>query len=311
MMRIAVMGTGGVGGYFGARLAQGGCEVGFIARGAHLTAMHEQGLTLRSRLGDIHLASVLATDDPASLGPVDFVIIAVKLWDTEAAARAVAPIMGPGTAILSLQNGVVKDDILRRVLGDGPVIGGTCYIAAAIEEPGVIAHTGTMARMVFGEYDGSRSGRAEALLEACWRADIDAELSADIRRVIWEKFVLIAGFNGTTAAVRTPIGPIRTNPQARAFLLDAMSETVAVGRALGVNLPPDYAQARLAFCDGLPAEMTSSTLTDLERGNRLEIPWLAGAVVELGRTVAIPTPVNRAISDILAVHAAGREVTSA
>jgi 2-dehydropantoate 2-reductase len=300
------MGTGGVGGYFGARLAQGGCEVAFVARGAHLAAMRERGLAVRSQLGDVHLAPVLATEDPASLGPVDLVIIAVKLWDTEAAARAAAPIVGPGTAVLSLQNGVVKDDILRRFLGDRPVMGGTCYIAAAIEGPGVIAHTGTMARMAFGEYDGGRSARAEALLEACRRAGIDAELSPDIRRAIWEKFVLIAGFNGTTAAVRARIGPIRTNPQARAFLLDAMREAVAVGRALGVDLPPDYAEARLRFCDGLPAEMTSSTLTDLEQGNRLEIPWLSGAVVELGQKVGIPTPVNRAISDILAVHAAGR-----
>ena len=310
-MRIAVMGSGGVGGYFGARLAQGGCEVGFVARGAHLAAMRERGLTVRSRLGDVHLRPVLATDDPVSLGTVDLVIIGVKLWDTEAAARAAAPIVGPGTGVLSLQNGVVKDDILRRVLGDRPVMGGTCYIAAAIEAPGVIAHTGTMAKMVFGEYDGSRSARGEALLEACRRAGVDVELSPDIRRAIWEKFVLIAGFNGTTAAVRTPIGPIRENPQARAFLLDAMREAVAVGRALGVDLPADYAEARLAFCDGLPAEMTSSTLTDLEHGNRLETPWLSGAVTELGRGVGVPTPVNRAISDILAVHAAGRSRTPA
>ena len=187
---------------------------------------------------------------------------------------------------------MVKDDILRQVLGDRPVMGGIRYIAAVIESPGVIAHTGTMARMVFGEYDGSSSARAVALLEACQRAGVDAELSPDIRRSIWEKFVLIAGFNGTTAAVRARIGPIRANPQARAFLLDAMREAVAVGRALGVDLPPDYAEARLAFCDSLPAEMTSSTLTDLEQGNRLETPWLSGVVVELGQKAGIPTPVQ-------------------
>jgi 2-dehydropantoate 2-reductase len=305
-MRIAIMGSGGVGGYFGARLAQAGCDVAFIARGAHLAALRERGLAVESQLGDVHLPHVSATDDPTGLGPVDLVLIAVKLWDTETAARMVAPIVGPGTAVVSFQNGVQKDDVLRRIVGNAAVMGGVCYIAATIARPGVISHTGTMQRLVFGEYDGRESKRAEALLEACRRGRIDAEVSADIRRVIWEKFVFLVGLSATTTTVRLPIGPIRSNPQTRAFLLDAMREVVAVGRAHGVALSADYAENRLAFCNGLPAEMTSSMHNDRDRGNRLELAWLSGGVVELGKTVGVPTPVNRAANDILILHAQGR-----
>jgi 2-dehydropantoate 2-reductase len=300
------MGAGGVGGYFGARLAQGGCDVGFIARGAHLAALRERGLVVESELGNVSLSKVCATDDPATLGSVDVVLIGVKLWDTEAAARAISAIVGPATTVLSLQNGVQKDDVLRRVLGDRPILGGLCYIAATIARPGVIGHTGTVQKLVFGEYDRRRSARAEALLEACRRAGIDAELSLEIRKAIWEKFVFLVGLSAATTTIRLPIGLIRTNPRTRRFLLDTMREVVAVGRAQGVALSAEYAEDRLAFCDGLPAEMTSSMHHDLERGNRLEVDWLSGAVVELGQAAGVPTPVNRAVSDILALHADGK-----
>jgi len=305
-MRIAVMGSGGVGGYVGAKLARGGCDVVFIARGAHLAALREHGLLVESPLGDVHLPRVHATDDPRELGPVDLVLFAVKLWDTEAAARLVAPIIGPETGVVSFQNGVQKDDALRPIVGEAAVMGGVCYLAATIVRPGVIGHTGTMQRFVFGEYDGRPSRRAEALLEACRRGEVDAEISADIRRALWEKFVFLVGLSATTTTIRLPVGPIRANPQTRAFLLDVMREVVAVGRALGVALAADYAEQRLAFCDGLPAEMTSSMHADLERGNRLEVAWLSGGVVALGRAAAVPTPVNRAVFDILALHAQGR-----
>jgi 2-dehydropantoate 2-reductase len=304
-MKIAVMGSGGVGGYFGARLAQAGCDVSFIARGAHLAALRERGLVVESKLGNVSLPKVRATDDPTALGSVDLVLIGVKLWDTEAAVRAILPIVGPTTAVLSLQNGVQKDHVLRRVLGNGPIIGAVCYIAATIAQPGVISHTGTLQKLVFGEYDGRRSARAEALLEACRLGSIDAELSQDIRKAIWEKFVFLVGLSATTTTIRLPIGPIRTHPRTRLFLLDAMREVVAVGRAQGVALSAEYAEERLAFCDGLPAEMTSSMHNDLERGNRLEVAWLSGGVVELGQAAGVPTPVNRAVSDILALHADG------
>jgi 2-dehydropantoate 2-reductase len=185
------MGTGGVGGYFGARLAQGGSDVVFIARGAHLAALREHGLIVESKLGDVSLPKVQATDDPSTLGSVDVVLIGVKLWDTEAAGRAISANVGPTTAVLSLQNGVQKDDVLRRILGSEPVLGGVCYIASTIARPGIIRHTGTLQKLVFGEYDGRRSARAQAFLEACWRGGIDAELSSDIRKAIWEKFVFL------------------------------------------------------------------------------------------------------------------------
>jgi len=308
-MKIAVMGSGGVGGYFGARLAQAGCDVAFIARGAHFAAMREDGLKVESQLGDIRLLKVRVTDDPSTLEPVDLVLFSVKLWDTEAAAASIAPLIGPDTGIVSFQNGVQKDDILRRMFGDKAVMGGVGYIATKIGRPGVIKHTGAMQRLVFGEYDGRRSARAEALLDACKRGGINAELSGDIRREIWEKFVFLVGLSATTTTMRLPIGPIRANAQTRAFLFDIMQEVVAVGRAHSVALAADYAEKRLAFCDGLPADMTSSMHHDLEGGKPLELAWLSGGVVELGKAAGVPTPANRAVNDILALHVLGRKVS--
>ena len=305
-MRVAVMGTGGVGGYFGARLALGGCDVAFIARGAHLAAIRQRGLKVESPLGDMHLPDARATDDPAAVGAVDLVLFGVKLWDTETAAKATAPLVGPETAVISLQNGVRKDEILIAILGERAVMGGACYIAAQIAEPGVIRHSGTMQRIVFGEYGGERSRRAEAILAACRRAGIDAEISADVRRTIWEKFVFLAAMSGVTSTIRLPIGPIRSHPQTRAFFHDALREAVAVARAEGVELPADFADDRLAFGDGLPATMTSSMHNDLERGNRLEVEGLSGDIVARGKAAGVPTPVHRAIYDILMLHAAGR-----
>lgn len=192
-MRITVMGSGGVGGYFGAKLAQGGCDVSFVARGAHLEALREHGLRVESELGDIHLREVRVSDDPRALGRADVVLICVKLWDTENAARAVAPIVGRDTAVISFQNGVQKEDILRHVLGERAVMGGVCYISSKILRPGVISHTGKMQRLVFGEYDGSASTRIETFLEACRHGGIEAEISSDIRRAIWGKFVFLVG----------------------------------------------------------------------------------------------------------------------
>jgi 2-dehydropantoate 2-reductase len=305
-MRIVVMGSGGVGGYFGAKLAQAGADVAFVARGAHLAAIRERGLEVRSPLGDLRLERPVATDDPASLGKADLVLFSVKLWDTEPAARAIVPLIGPDTAVVSLQNGVGKDEELRGIVGSAAVMGGVCYIATRIESPGVIEHSGRMQKLVFGEYGGERSRRAERFFEACASSGIDAEISADIHRSIWEKFVFLVGLSGTTAATRRPIGAIRGHPRTRAFLLDAMRETVAVGRALGVGLHPDYAQQRLEFCDTLPAAMTSSMHHDLERGNRLEVRWLSGEVVHRGEQARVPTPVNRAILNTLVLHEMGR-----
>jgi len=305
-MRIAVMGTGGVGGYFGARLALSGSDVTFIARGAHLAALRQRGLRVLSAAGDLHVERVDATDDPRDVGLVDLVLFGVKLWDTEDAAQQVLPMIGGDTGVVSFQNGVRKDEVLRRVLGERAVIGGTCYIAATIAEPGVIRHTGVMQRLVFGEHDCAASARTANFLAASQRAGINAEISPDVRRAIWEKFVLLVGLSGTTTATRLPIGPIRAHPQTRALLLDTMREVVAVGRAEGVPLPEDFAENRLAFMDTLPAAMTSSMHQDLDRGSRLEVAWLAGDVVQRGLAAGVPTPVNRALHDVIVLHADGR-----
>ena len=304
-MRIAIIGAGGVGGYFGARLQQAGAAVGFVARGAHLEALRRDGLKVESPLGDIHLPRVNATDNAADLGQADIVWLAVKLWDTDAAIQSMKSVVGPGTGIISFQNGVHKDDVLRQAFGDKAVMGGVGYIAANIDRPGVIKHTGTMQRLIFGEYDGSRSARAEALLDACTRGGIDAVLSDDVRKAIWEKFVFLVGLSGSTTTMRATIGPIRSNPRTRAFLFDLMRETVAVGRALGVALPADYADQRLAFVDGLPETMTSSMHHDLNGRKRLEVSWLSGGVVQLGERAGLPTPMNRAVWDVLALHESG------
>lgn len=306
-MKIAVMGSGGVGGFYGGRLANAGYDVSFVARGAHLAAMREHGLTIENEpQGNIRVPRVKVVDDPAKIGPVDLVLIAVKLWDTEAAARAVKTIVGPRTAVLSLQNGVIKDDILRREFGADALMGGVGYVATHISRPGVILQTGTLQRLLFGEYDGRRSERAEELLKALLAAGIQAELSEDIRRTLWEKYVFLVGLSGTTATMRLAIGPIRENAQTREFLHDLMRETVAVGRAHGVNLPEDYAEERLQFADTVAPTMTSSMHHDLEHRNPLEVAWLSGGVVQLGSQVGVATPANRAVWDILALHAAGK-----
>jgi 2-dehydropantoate 2-reductase len=304
-MRIAILGSGGVGGYFGGRLAATGSEVTFVARGAHLEAIRRHGLRLTSPLGDAHIVPANAVETIAEVGQVDLVIVAVKLWDTEEIAPTLRPLADRGAAIISFQNGVQKDELLRKYVPSDAIMGGVCYIAATIAEPGVILHTGTMQRLVFGEYGGGKSGRGEAFLAACLQAGIDAEFTDAIERQIWEKFVFLVGLSGTTSIVRQSIGPIRENPQTRSLLLDAMREVVEVGRAKGVPLAADFAENRLAFCDTLPATMTSSMQTDLERGNRLEVPWLSGSVVELGAALGVSTPVNLVISDALALYAQG------
>ncbi len=310
-MKILVMGSGGVGGLYGGRLANAGCDVTFVARGAHLAAMRAQGLQIENEtLGNTLIQPVQVTDDPLTVATPDLIIFAVKLWDTEAVAKSLKPIVGPDTAVLSLQNGVVKDDILGGIFGAHALMGGVAYVGAHIARPGVINQVGTLQRLVFGEYDGKPSARSEKLLAALLKAGIQAELSNDIRRTLWEKYTFLVGLSGATAAMRSSIGPVRENPQTRAFLHDLMQETVAVGRALGVSLPLDYADDRLKFADSVPATMDSSLHHDLKNGNRLEVEWLAGGVVQLGRKAGVATPCNRAVWDVLALPAPGRKRAS-
>ena len=259
-MKIVVMGSGGVGGYFGARLAASGADVTFIARGQHLAAMRRDGLKVLSANGDTLLKPVKVTDDPPSIGPADLVMISVKLWSTEDAARAIAPLMGPNSAVVSWQNGVVAEDILIEQYGKERVIGGVSNIAALIESPGVIRHNGTMARLIFAELDGKPSKRIEAFAALCKQANIDHVVSDDITRAIWQKFIFLASFSGMTCATRLSIGPIRSNPETRGMLKSALQEVVAIGRAKGVSLPNDQVEQSLGWADNLPATMVASML---------------------------------------------------
>ncbi len=294
-MKFAMMGSGGIGGYFGGRLAAAGHDVTFIARGAHLAAIRGNGLRIESGLGDAMVKPAQATDDPAAVGQVECVIIGVKLWDTEAAGHAVLPMLGPQTIVVSLQNGVECDEILAKIIEPPHLVGGTASIASSIARPGVIEHLGSMQRMVIGELDGAASPRIDALHRALSEAGISAETSDDIQRTIWEKFVFLIGLSATTTLMRTTIGPVREDPVRRAVLLELMQEVVAVARARGVALPPDYAYDRLEFADGLPYDMTSSMHHDLDRGNPLEVGWLSGAVVRFGDELGIPVPANRTV----------------
>ncbi len=312
-MRIICMGSGGLGGFFGALLALpeadggGGCDVAFVARGRHLAAMRAEGLTIERDGGrpPIHLPNPIATDEAERLHQPDLVILGVKLWDTDHAIAQIRPLVGPHTCVLSLQNGVTKDDALRAAFGQDRVIGGVAYVATTIARPGVIAQTGPMQRLVFSATTPAGEATARALLDAAQKAGIDAAIPADVQAAIWQKFVFLVGLSSTTAGSRSTIGPIRGNPLARAFLADVFDEVVAVGVALGVALPGEAAAA-MARADAVSPSMTSSLHHDLEAGNRLELPWLAGTVVELGAKLGVPTPCCRAVVALLAPHEMGR-----
>jgi 2-dehydropantoate 2-reductase len=306
-MKIVVLGSGGVGGYFGGRLAVAGNDVTFVARGAHLAALRRNGLKIISPRGDLDIPRIKTAETIGDMEVADLVLVSVKLWDTEGIAADLGPIAKRCAAIVSFQNGVQKDGLLRRYVPPESVIGGVCYIAAVISQPGVISHTGTLQQLVFGEYGGRDSVRCKAFLAACQKAGVDAEISDAIEKLIWEKFVFLVGLSGMTSRFRAPIGPIRDDPERRVMLLECMREVVAVGRAKGVALRPDFAEDRLAFCDTLPATMTSSMEVDLERGKRLELPWLSGAVVDLGTQLGVPTPANAAIVSALTPYLRGRQ----
>lgn len=297
-MRIAIMGAGGVGGYFGARLAAAGEDVSFVARGRHLDAIRAEGLQIASAAGDVTVR-VPADDDPSAIGPVDAVLFAVKLWDTDAAGAMLGPLLGPETSVFTFQNGVDSVPVLSRLVAAERVVGGVAYISAYIERPGVIRHVGTGAKLAVGEADGRRSDRVVALSQALGRAGIDHEVTPAIHEAIWTKFVLLAAFSGLTALTRRPAAEIRDNAETRSLFEDAAAEVAAIAAAEGVRLPDDVVARTVATLDRLPPEMKASMCHDLERGGRLELPWLSGALVRLGRQHGVPTPVHRAINAAL------------
>ena len=304
-MRIAVMGAGGVGGYFGGRLAQAGHDVSFVARGAHLAAMQARGLSLKSALGDATV-KVRATENPAELGTADVVLFAVKLWDTESAAEQIRPLVANGGVVIPFQNGVESIERVGKLLGPERAMGGAAYIASRIGEPGVIVHTGTMARLRFGPVLPSQNSVAEAFLAACKDAKIEAELTDDIVRVLWEKFVLLVSVSATTTVARSSVGVVRGDPDLRWLLETCMRETWALGRKRGVALADEFVAQTLKFVDGLPAEMRASMAADLEAGGRLEAPWLSGAVARMSRDAGLEAPANRAVFAALKPYVDGR-----
>jgi len=303
-MRIAIVGAGGVGGYYGAQLTKAGEDVTLIARGAHLAAMREHGLVIRAGGGQ-ETIPVRATDDPGSVGSVDLVIIAVKLWSTAEAARSALPMLGPETAVVSLQNGVDKDAEIAAIIGEPRVLGGVTYIAAQIAEPGVIAIGGISAKLLFGEFDRARSPRVEAFAAASQRAGLDFVVPPDIRRAIWEKFAFLTTMSGATALMRTGIGPIRSHPGARRILTSLLEEAAAVAHASGIALPDGYVAERLAAIDTFPPGQMASMARDLLAGNRIEVPWLSGAVVRIGAEHGVPTPTHAFVVDALSPYVDG------
>jgi len=304
-MKIAVLGTGGVGGYFGARLAAAGEDVHFVARGAHLDAMVNAGLLVNSALGDVHLRPVQATDDPAAIGPVDLIVVAVKLYDTEAVLPTCRALLGPDTSIVSFQNGVGAARDLAAVGGAERVYGGVTYILSTIGTPGVIDHVGTIARLIIGELDGQPSARTDAFRAACEGAGIDIVVTSSINGEIWSKFTFLAALSGVTTLLRMPVGRIRADDDTRAFFRAAVDEAVAVARACCIALPGDAVDRHMATFDGLDPEFTSSMLYDLDHGNRLELAWLSGTIIDHGRREGVPTPVHKAIYAALKLHADG------
>lgn len=305
-LRIAVMGTGGVGGYFGARLAEVGYALYFIARDAHLAALRQNGLLLRSMLGDAHVVGATATDNPAEIGPVDVVMFTVKLYDTESAAALCKPLVGPDTVVISFLNGIDSEQALGCVVGDEHVAGGVARISASIESPGVIAHHGEFASLEFGELDGGESERLARFLAACEDAGIQARMSPTIVQSIWRKFVFLSSFAAVTTLTRLPIGPIRDSPPTFSLFERAVHEVVAVADAKGVELAHDEADKVIKFTREMDGDIKASMLVDLERNRRLEVEWLSGAVVRLGLELGIATPVHEMVLAALLPHALGR-----
>lgn len=305
-MKITVMGSGGVGGYFGARLAAAGNEVTFVARGAHLQAMQKHGLRLDSEIGSLHVNPVRAVADTGQIREADAIMFAVKMRDTESAAESLRALAAGGAAIFTFQNGVESGRRIGRIVGAGKVVEGAARIAAHISEPGVIKQIGTFAILEFGEADGEPRPRTQAFHATCLAAGINATLSGNISRTIWAKFAMLAPVAGLTALTRGPIGPVRANARSRALLKAAVEEAVALGVVLKAGLVPEDAGTTMKLIDGLPKEMTASMCHDLLAGKPIEIEGLSGAVARLASENGVPAPTHAFIAAALAPFTDGR-----
>jgi 2-dehydropantoate 2-reductase len=292
-MRIAVMGTGGVGGYFGAKLAADGAEVAFVARGAHLAAMRERGLLLTGARGDTRIEPVRASDDPASIGPVDVVLFTVKLYDTESAGRLILPMVGPETLVISLQNGVDAIDRLAPILGEERVLGGAAYVSGHITAPGVVTYTSDMSSIVYGARGRPNPEAAYRFRDLCRAAGFSAEVSDDIEATLWMKFVPLATNSALTALTRQPAGIVYRDPDLRALAIRAIDEVIAIARAKGVALPADARERALALADSFPPGMYASQYHDLANGRRLELEHLSGHLARVGAELGVEVPFHR------------------
>jgi 2-dehydropantoate 2-reductase len=281
-------------------------DVTFIARGTHRDAIRREGLRIESTLGDLHLKNVNVTDDTKQVGPVELVLFAVKLWDTEAAAEQTRALVGPDTRVITLQNGVDSVERIAPYVGHETAIGGSTYIVTTIAQPGVIRHTGAVAKIRCGRLDGRDDAVLADYVDQMRAANIDVTLSEHMRLDIWKKFVLLSGTSGITASTRQPLGVIRDDADIRAFFFKLMNETIAVGRAAGVEFPSDFPKELENSVMSFPPTMKASMANDLDAGNRLELDWLAGTVVALGRKYGIATPAQEAVYAILKPYRAGR-----
>lgn len=306
-MKILIMGSGGVGGYFGGRLAGAGNEVTFVARGAHLEAIRRQGLKLDSQIGGLTVKPAQAVAEPREVEDVpEIVMFATKLGDTDSAARSLVPVIGDSTTIITFQNGIDGPELIAKALPRAHVVPGVARIASRISQPGVIEQRGLFAEIEFGEPDGRASPRLEAFLAACKTAGITAAISPDITRTLWEKLAFLAPFSGMTTLTGHTAGPLRDNPATRKLIEDAVREAIAVARAAGVALRADEFERRMQGFDGLPPGMTSSMAHDRQAGKPLELNYLSGAIVRLGERHGVATPTHRFIAQALAIDAAGR-----
>jgi 2-dehydropantoate 2-reductase len=297
------MGSGGIGGYVGARLAQGGEDVVFIARGSHLDAMRRSGLRLKSQVGDIVLPHVRATETPAEIGEVDIVIFAVKLYDTESAAAAIVSLVGRQTRVATLQNGIDSIDTLARFVPRVQVVGGATYMSARLEAPGLIIHAGANTKVVVG---GSNDTIVDAWRSSCLKAGgIDLEVVEDIEQVLWNKFVTVSAFSGATSLMRSSVGPILGDPESRMFLEQLRDEGVAVASAAGHAMPDDYSERTMSYWRTFPPETRSSMAIDLAQGRRIELAWLSGRMHALGNELGVPTPAHTAVYRALHLYAGG------
>lgn len=301
-IKVAVLGAGGVGGYFGGRLAAAGHDVRFVARGEHLAALRRDGLTVESVAGDFALESVVATDDPVEVGEVDYVLLAVKTWQLETAIASLGSLVGKNTAVVTTQNGVEAPQQVAAVVGQDAVLPGAVEVVAFLDGPGRVRHIGGLGKLTFGEWDNRASERVDRLRDALQESGLTAVLPADVWVALWSKFLALGSFGAISALADAPYGVLRARPGTRQLLVDSMNEIKQVAKATGVELPADAIDKTLAFLDILPAEGTTSLQRDINAGKPSELAAWSGAVVRLGLETGTPTPLNSMLYELASVR---------